>query len=124
MKLEEWVPVRVRVHASLDEKGTRDLLALFPGQLDVTEIYGGRERAAYGRHKLFDIYQMIEVSFGFQQEKMHRYGEMLRAMLRDQIQWIYNHKHIRKLTHENGRESLAMAVEATRQADESSPPSK
>jgi len=38
--------------------------------------------------------------------------------LRDQIRWIYNRNHHRKLTEENGRESLVMAVEATRLADE------
>jgi len=119
IRLQEWVPVRARVHAMLDEKGTRELLAAFPGQLDVTDIYGGAERAAHGRHKPLDIYQMVEVSFGWEQEKMHRYGELLRTMLRDQIKWIYDHKHVRTLTHENGRQSLAMAVAATRLADES-----
>ena len=49
---------------------------------------------------------------------MHRYGEMLREMLRDQIRWIHDPNHVRKLTHENGRESLAMAVAATRLANE------
>jgi len=120
VKLEEWVPVRARIHAVADEKGTRDLLSLFPGaRLDVTQLYGGKERAAFGRHKPLDIYQTIEVSYGLAEEKMHRYGEMLREMLRDQIRWIYDPKHLRKLTDENGRESLAMAVAATRLADES-----
>jgi hypothetical protein len=40
-------------------------------------------------------------------------------MLRDQIRWIYNRDHTRKLAKENGRESLAMVVEATRWADQS-----
>ena len=104
----------------VDESQTRALLALFPGaRFDVTRIYGGKERAASGRHKPFDAYQMIELTYGLGEEKMHRYGEMIRAMLRDQLAWISDRSRIRKLTHENGRESLAMALEATRMAEES-----
>jgi hypothetical protein len=46
-------------------------------------------------------------------------GACVREMLRDQIRWIYNRDHTRKLAKENGRESLAMVVEATRWADQS-----
>jgi len=117
--LEEWVPVRARVRAVADEKQTRELMALLPGQLDVTRIYGGRERAAFGRHKPLDIYQKIELSYGLADDKMHRYGRMLQALVRDQLRWIYDRNHVRKLTEVNGRESLAMALAATRLANES-----
>jgi predicted dehydrogenase len=118
--LEEWVPVRVKIHAVADEKSTRELMELFPGaRLDVTKIYGGPERAARARHEALDLYQMIEMTFGLETLKMHRYGELLRSMLRDQIQWIKNRAHRRKITDANGRDSLAQAVEATRLAEES-----
>jgi predicted dehydrogenase len=117
VRLQEWVPVRACIHAVADEKATRKLMDLFPGRLDITSTYGPKDRGAQGRHKALDIYQMIEVTYGAGDHKMHRYGELLQAMLRDQIRWIYDREHTRKLTHENGRESLAMAVEATRLAD-------
>jgi predicted dehydrogenase len=118
VRLEEWVPVRACVHAIADEKATRDLMDLFKGaRLDITAAYGGKDRAARGRHKPLDIYQLIEITYGRGDQKMHRYGELLREMLRDQIRWIYDREHVRKLTDENGRESLATAVEATRLAD-------
>ncbi len=120
VRLEEWVPVRVRVHAVADEQNTRALMDLFPeARLDTTYLYAPRDRAAHGRHKELDIYQTIEITSGLGDAKMHRYGDLLRAMLRDQIRWIYDPNHVRKLTEENGRESLAMAVEATRLADQS-----
>jgi hypothetical protein len=118
VKLEEWVPIRARIHALADEKQTRELMALFQGQLDVTSLFGGKQRAAWGRHKPLDIYQRIEISYGLDCEKMHRYGKLLRAMFRDQLSWIYNPKHHRKLTEENGRDSLRMALQATRLADQ------
>ncbi len=48
---------------------------------------------------------------------MHRYGELLRALLADQVAWIRDHTHPRRITEENGRASLALAIEATRMAD-------
>ncbi len=117
--LEEWVPVRARVHATVDEKRTRTLMELFPGaRLDVTQLYGGRNREMQSRHKSWDIYQMIEVQW-FDSEKMHRYGDMVRSVMRDQVRWIYDRSHGRAITHANGRDSLALAVQATELADRS-----
>jgi hypothetical protein len=116
--LEEWVPVRARIRAVADEASTRALMGLFPGALlDVIHLYKGRERRAHGRHKGLDIYQMIEIRYGPGEEKMTHYGELLRAMLSDQLEWMRNPKHQRKVTEQNGRNSLAMAVAATKLAD-------
>jgi len=118
IRLNEWVPVRARLHAVVDEKSTRELMDIFRGaRLDVTHIYSGRDRSGSGRHKPLDIYQMVELVYCQDDQKMHRYGDLLRSMIRDQIRWIYDRNHVRALTHENGRESLALAVEATRLAD-------
>ena len=120
VRLEEWVPVRAHIHAVVDEKETRTLMELFEGaRLDTIKVYGGKERAIRARHKSWDIYQTIHLSYGQDHDKMARYGELLRDMLRDQVRWIFDAEHRRKLTEENGRESLAMAVEATRLADQS-----
>jgi predicted dehydrogenase len=118
--LEEWVPVRARIRAVTDEKTTRELMEIFPGaQLDVTRVYGGKDRAAIARHKPLDIYQTIQLKYGFEEEKMHRYGDLLRAMLRDQLEWMHNPSHARRVSHVNGRDSLAMAVQANLLADQS-----
>jgi predicted dehydrogenase len=112
--LEEWIPVRACIRALADEASTRELMNLFPGaRLDVIHVYRGQERKAYGRHKSLDIYQMIEINYGMNENKMPRYGELLRAMLKDQLEWIHNPDHKRKITEQNGRNSLAMAIAAT-----------
>lgn len=112
--LEEWIPVRARIHALADEASTKVLMDLFPGsQLDVRQRYVDRERCARGRYKDVDVYQMLELSYGMGEEKMPRYGELLRSMIKDQIECIYNPNHQRRITEQNGRNSLAMAVTAT-----------
>jgi predicted dehydrogenase len=115
--LFEWVPTRVRIHAIADESATRTLCECFPGaRLDVTQVYSPKDRECLGRHKPLDVYQMIELSLGEADLKMHRYGELLRAMLADQLAWIADRRHARRVTEQNGRDSLAMAVAADRLA--------
>jgi predicted dehydrogenase len=118
--MEEWVPVRARIRAVADEKQTRELMELFkPARLDLTGICGGVTRAARGRHKALDIYQKIEISWT-NEDKMKVYGELLRAMMRDQVRWIYDRNHVRRITHDNGRDSLALGAEATTLAEQAS----
>lgn len=120
VRLEEWVPVRAKIHALADEGQTRALMELFPGsRLDTPRIYAGKERATHARHKELDVYQTVQLSYGLDHDKMARYGELLRDMLRDQVRWIHDRNHVRKLTDENGRASLLMAVEAAKLAEKS-----
>jgi predicted dehydrogenase len=115
--LYDWVPTRARVHAIADEAGTRALCEIFPGaRLDVSASYSGKDRTCQGRHKALDIYQMIELSWGDGTNKSHRYNELLRAIMTDQVAWIHNHSHERKITEKNGRDSLAVACAADRLA--------
>jgi len=115
--LYDWVPTRVRIHAIADEADTRALCELFPGaRLDVTATYSSRDRACRGRHKQLDAYQMLELHYGDGHQKMHRYSELLRAFLADQLAWIFDRSHARRITEENGRQSLCTAEEATRLA--------
>jgi predicted dehydrogenase len=113
VRLEGWIPVRATIHAVVDEADTRTLCELFPGaRLDVTAWYSGKDRASSGRHKTLDVYQMIEMKFGEGDVKMHRYGDLVRDLFADQLAWIRDRRHVRKVTEENGRDALAVAVEA------------
>jgi len=111
--LSEWVPVRATIHALVNEADTRSLCELFPGaQLDVTTWYAGKDRVCSGRHKPLDVYQMIEMKYGLGDLKVHRYGQLVRSLLTDQLAWIKNRSHVRRLTDQDGRNALAMAVQA------------
>jgi hypothetical protein len=111
--LFDWVPTRVRIHAIVDEAQTRSLCDLFPGaRLDVAAVYSPKDRACQARGKPLDIYQTIELSFGDGTNKSVRYNELLRAFMTDQITWIRDRKHVRKISEKNGRDSLAVACAA------------
>src|SRR5581483_11403094 len=74
--LFEWVPTRARIRGLLDERRTRELCDLFPGgRLDVTVTYTGKDRAARGRGKDIDAYQLAELSWGDGRVKGHVYDD-------------------------------------------------
>jgi predicted dehydrogenase len=111
--LYDWVPTRVRIHAIVDEAQTRALCDRFAGaRLDVAATFSPKDRDCRARGKALDIYQTIDLSCGEGTNKSVRYGELLRAFMTDQIAWIHDHSHIRKISEENGRDSLAAACAA------------
>jgi predicted dehydrogenase len=115
--LHGWVPTSVRVHAVADESQTRQLCELFPGaRLDVLTAYGARDRAFYAHGRQHEVYQHFELYWGESRQKMVVYCELLRRMMADQLAWISDHGHVRKITEQNGRDSVAMACAADRLA--------
>ena len=115
--LFEWVPTRARIRALVDEAGARTIANLFPdSKVTVEEDYFPENRACMGRHKEFQARQKITVEHGRNVDKQERYGAIVRDMLEDQLAWMHDPGHTRRLTEENGRYSLAMAVEADRLA--------
>lgn len=117
LTLEEWVPVRARIRAAVNEEQTRVLMDIFPGaRLDVVKMYGGRDRVARGRFKELDIFQQIEIQSAPDCDKQRRYCELLRDLFTDQLAWIRDRTHVRKITEQNGRDSIALAEAANRLA--------
>ncbi len=111
--LFDWVPTRARIHALVDERQTRELCALFPGaRLDVAASYGGNDRACRGRGKGIDAYQVVDLAFGDGTAKSPLYGQLLRAVMQDQVDWVRDRSHARVVTEANGRDSLATACAA------------
>ncbi len=111
--LEGWIPTTVRIHAIADEADTRALCDIFPrATLDVTTNWSGSERHCRARHKELDVYQMIEMIQDADVEKTHRYGRLLRELVRDQLAYLKDGGHERRITERNGRRSLEVALQA------------
>jgi predicted dehydrogenase len=117
--LREWIPTQAVVRTALDEGATRALAAIFPGaRIDVEQLYAPSERALRARHKGYEAYQRITLTSP-PASKMTVYGDLLRAMLADQLAFIADPSHPRLIAEDNGRESLRMSVRATQLATSS-----
>lgn len=115
LTLSEWVPTRARLQAVVDDAGLEQLAGLFPGaEVTVVAEFDADDRRCTARHKDFEITKQITLVYGQDVDKQARYGEIVKAMLTDQLAWIRDHSHLRQLTEANGRDSLAMAVQACR----------
>lgn len=114
--LYEWVPTRMVLRCVADEATTKALMDLFPGaQLNVTANIDPSKPIG-GRHKQFHAYQQIELRYGFDVEKQHRYSELLRLMFRDQATYLKAPATHRIITEENGLSSLEIAFAADQMA--------
>lgn len=117
VRLYGWVPTRVEIEALLDDHLARHLQDIFPqASVQVLDRFEGNGSRFEGRHKQFHATQHLRLKAGGDVEKEDLYGEILKAMLRDQWAWIRNHHHERRITEANGYDSLAMAMEADRLA--------
>ncbi|MGI8605104.1 MAG: Gfo/Idh/MocA family protein [Verrucomicrobiales bacterium] len=117
ISLQGWIPTVARIHGLADEEDTRKLIDIFSGaRLDVTAVYGGKDRECRGRFKALDVYQQFELAYGLGTEKFHVYGDLLRAMFTDQLAWTKNRDHQRKITEDNGYRALLVAIEADKLA--------
>jgi len=116
--LYEWVPTLMIVQTLATNAELGKLTELMPGaRTQSIATYTGPQRQVSGRHKSFETDALVSISLGEGTEKQVRYAEIVQAMFIDQWKWIRDHGHQRKVTEENGRTSVAMAVEATRLID-------
>lgn len=115
--LEGWIPVGARVRGIMSQKTDARLQDILPDATrEVVESYEDDEKLCSGRHKNLKVDERVRFTTPDGVDKEQRYGEMIQSMFRDQIRWIADRSHERKITAENGRESLAVALEADRLA--------
>jgi predicted dehydrogenase len=122
VRLYEWVPCRGRLYALVDESATKHLCEIFPKhQLSILELYDDASRTYTSRFKKREACQKIELRFGDEVPKMQRYGELLKNLLTDQLQYLQDPSHPRRITEENGRSSLRYAIQARDLASKGEP---
>jgi len=115
--LDEWVPTRVRIDAIADKETLGELFDLAPGpEPEVVEEYQGEARKCSGRHKQIEVDGRYRVTLEAGIGKQELYGEVLRALLDDQLAAMADPGHRRRVDETNGVTSLEMAVAADRLA--------
>jgi predicted dehydrogenase len=116
LTLTEWIPSRMRLFAISGEVDMNIICRIFPGaRIDVMKLYSGNERLVTAHSKTFEVYQQYQMRFA-EGRKYNIYSVAVRNLFADQIAWIKDKSHIRKITEENSRSSLETALEADRLA--------
>jgi hypothetical protein len=123
--VEGWIPQKLVVDAAVDDPGAEALAACCaaagcPAEcVDVEDVerYDPREREVLGRGKLRHVSRRIRLRCRAPQDKPALYADCLRALLGDQIAWLRDRRHVRRITEDNGLKALAYAEAASQLAD-------
>jgi predicted dehydrogenase len=119
LRLFDWVPTHGLVRAMLDEAATEALAGILPrAAVHRVEAYEGTARMARGRFKPFLASGLVEIRFTTGLDKLGIYAQVVRDLAADQLAWIRDPSHPRRLTEADSVASVAMACTADRMAME------
>lgn len=111
--LHEWVPSRMVLNALVTTKTKETIEQLFPeGKLKILKSFNGNEKkyTSHAANRIADHQIILET--GDNSLKYTIYQQLLTNMLADQIQWLNNRNHVRRITGENALNSVKMAEQA------------
>ena len=110
--LFEWVPTRVKMTALCTEGELQTLKQIFPGAtIEIIEQFE-TPKVARGRFKEIVYQYKLKLDTGGAVEKQSLYQSLVSEMLKDQVAWINNSSHIRKINQDNAVSSLELAENA------------
>jgi predicted dehydrogenase len=117
LRLFDWVPTHGELRALLDETAAATLADILPAaSVRTVARYEGDARHVRGRFCGFDASGLVEITFSVGQDKLGIYGDVVRDLAADQIAWIRDPGHRRRLTEADGVAAVAMACTADRMA--------
>ncbi|MGC4021762.1 MAG: Gfo/Idh/MocA family oxidoreductase [Cyclobacteriaceae bacterium] len=110
--LYEWVPTQLKMTALCDDENLASLREIFPSaKIDFVETYD-QPHIAQGRFKEIKYKYKIKLDTGDSVQKQTLYQELVTKMFVDQLRWIRDKSHIRKVDQDNAVSSLKLAEEA------------
>jgi len=115
--LFEWVPSRLLLKGLVTNENMKAIADLFPeGELEIVKSFIGKDKEYRSHFVDRQADQKIVLEVGNNDLKSTIYQQLLTDMMLDQIQWIKNNNHERRINQYNGLHSLKMAEKAERLA--------
>jgi predicted dehydrogenase len=117
ISLFEWVPSRMLLNGLVDLKTLKDLKALFPAaSTNVVESFRASDKVYRSHFEDRRADCRISMETGDDSLKLTIYQELLTDMMQDQLRWLNNRNHERKITEINAANSIKMAEQANNKA--------
>jgi hypothetical protein len=117
LRLFDWVPTHGDLRGLLDNAAVESFAGMLPGStVRRLERYAGDNQHVRGRFRSFDASVLAEISFTSGMDKLDLYGQVVSDLFADQLGWIRDRAHRRRLTEADGVASVAMACAADRMA--------
>ncbi len=117
IRVEGWIPLTAQIDAVVDDEGASALAACMPGcEIEALENYDDEfEVMGRGINRVVD--KKIRISFTPEADKQGVYAQSAIQLLTDQIAFIRDAGHARRVTEANGRNALAIAQAAAQLAE-------
>lgn len=113
LRLFDWVPTHGVLRAVLDDDAITAVAALLPAAaIRMVERYDGAARQVRGRFRPFVAAALVEIAFTTGKDKLGIYGDVVADLAADQVAWIRDPTHRRRLTEAEGVASVALACAA------------
>jgi predicted dehydrogenase len=115
--LYEWIPVKMKLHGLLQKSNLKKLQEMIRSDSVIHHNNLSPEnKKPEGRFNKIHFEDHITIEYKTDLGKQNLYQQMLTAMLSDQWSWIKDHKHIRVIDDSNAVQSLKIAEDANRLA--------
>ena len=112
--IEGWLPQTLTINAIGDEKKIELLTEICPGcDIETLDSYTPAQQSCHARGKNFSVTRAIKLRYTPEPVgKQTQYLCAVTDLMVDQLQYIADPSHQRRVVEENGRASLALAVRA------------
>lgn len=111
--LFEWVPTRLVLKAACSNDEAEQLKRIFPSATIESGYRADTLQTARGRCKPVEFHRTITLDTGELQAKSDVYEGLVGAMFDDQLAWLKNRSHQRKIDAGNAVDSVAVAQRAS-----------
>jgi predicted dehydrogenase len=108
-----WIPIKLKLTGLLDEKSEHEFKEMMMNYLPFSYEKHDQQSKNGNQHSLSEPVQKIEAVYNDKLDKQQRYREMLKKMMEDQLNWIRDNTHERKINQMNAVQSLVIAEQAT-----------
>lgn len=117
IRVSGWIPLELTVDAAVNDAGAKRLAELCGGaEMQVIETVEPADRNLPSRGVARTVTQRVGLRYLPNDDKQAVYTAGIRELLADQIAFIRDRTHVRRITESNGREALALAESAVKLA--------
>jgi predicted dehydrogenase len=117
IRVEGWIPVSLTIDALVDDAAAKTLAACCPGcEVEVVETFDAERGDTTGRGKPRKVTRRVRLRHNPEPDKQTVYAASVGELLADQIAYIRDRTHARRITESNGRDALALAQAAVERA--------
>jgi len=117
LRVNGWIPLSLEIDALVSDETQGQLEAACPhAGIEVLASYEGADRTPTGRGVRRNVARRIRLTWEPAADKQSVYADSLRALLADQIAYLRDPSHCRRITEANGRAALALGEKAAKLA--------